>query len=148
MRVGFRRGCCVRRAKGVAGLLIALAGVVTTGCGTPSPDLFVVKRDGSVPGAKLELLVSDQTARCNGGPVKELTSAQILEARDILRVLLDEQSDHKPIPRAPPAQIFRFSVQTEKGTLRYPDTQQRPAILPRLSRFVRWGATHPGGRPR
>jgi hypothetical protein len=118
-------------------LLVALTSLAAAGCGTPSPDLFVVKRDGSVPGAKLELLVSDQTARCNNGPVEELTSEQILEARDILRVLLLEQTDDKPIPKAPPAQFFRFAVQTEEGTLRYPDTQQRPAILPRLSRFVR-----------
>jgi hypothetical protein len=137
-----------RRVKAAAALLTAVAGVAAAGCGTPSPDLFVVKRAGSVPGAKLELLVSDQTARCNGGPVEELTSAQILEARDILRVLLLEQSDHKPIPRAPPAQIFRFAVQTEKGTLRYPDTQQRPAILPRLSRFVRRVAIDTCGLPR
>jgi hypothetical protein len=33
--------------------------------------------------------------------------------------------------------IFSFSVQTEKGSLRYPDTAQRPPVLPRLSRFVR-----------
>jgi hypothetical protein len=137
LRLRSRRVCAVRRSKPAAVLLAALAATAVAGCGTPSPDLFVVKRDGSVPGAKLELLVSDQTARCNGGPVKELTSEQILEARDILRVLLLEQTDHTPIPQAPPAQIFRFSVQTEKGTLRYPDTQQRPAILPRVSRFAR-----------
>lgn len=107
------------------------------GCGTPSPDLFVVDRDGTVPGAKLSLLVSDQTARCNDGPAKNLTSGQIIEARDIRRDLLLLQADDAPIPKAPPAQIFTFAVQTEEGTLRYPDTQQRPAILPRLSRFVR-----------
>jgi hypothetical protein len=123
-----------------AALACAGAGLLTAaliGCGTPSPDLFVMKRDGTVPGAKLTLLVSDQTARCNDGPVKQLTSAQILEARDILRELLDVQAGSIEVPKAPPAQIFSFAVQTEKGTLRYPDTAQRPPILPRLSRFVR-----------
>jgi hypothetical protein len=128
-----------RRRRGsalaVAGALAAAAGLAA--CGTPSPDLFVMKRDGTVPGAKLELLVSDQTARCNKGPVKELTSAQILEARDIKRELLDVQHGVVDVPPAPPAQIFRFAVTTEAGTLRYPDTQQRPVILPRLTRFVR-----------
>jgi hypothetical protein len=114
---------------------VLAAGVI--GCGTPSPDLFVMKRDGTVPGAKLSLLVSDQTTRCNDGPVKRLTSAQILEARGILRELLDVQAGSVKVPKAPPAQIFSFAVQTEKGTLRYPDTAQRPPILPRLSRFVR-----------
>ena len=126
-----------RRPRAADAVWSALIGVVVTACGTPSPDLFVVERDGTVPAAKLSLLVSDQTARCNDGPVEDLTSEQILEARDILRVLLLEQSDDKPIPPARPAQFFTFAVQTEKGTLRYPDTQQRPPILPRLSRFVR-----------
>ena len=119
------------------GALALLGGVVLASCGTPSPDLFVVKRDGTVPGAKLNLLVSDQTARCNDGPVKNLTSNQIIEARDIRRDLLLVQSGDEVIPKAPPAQFFTFAVQTEEGTLRYPDTQQRPVSLPRLSRFVR-----------
>lgn len=116
---------------------MAAAALATVACGTPSPDLFVVERYGTVPGARLRLLVSDQTARCNDGPVKNLTSAQIIEARDIRRDLLLLQTDDEPIPEAPPAQFFRFAVQTEQGTLRYPDTQQRPVVLPRLSRFVR-----------
>ena len=129
--------CSIRRGRSTLGAAIALCGLALTGCGTPSPDLFVVKRDGTVPGAKLELLVSDQTARCNDGPAKRLTSEQIIEARDIRRDLLLVQTDDAAIPKAPPAQIFTFAVQTEEGTLRYPDTQQRPTVLPRLSRFVR-----------
>ncbi len=107
------------------------------GCGTPSPDLFVVDRDGTVPGAKLSLLVSDQTARCNDGPAKNLTSAQILEARDIRDDLHEVQQAAVEMPKPPPAQIFTFAVTTELGTLRYSDTTQRPAVLPRLSRFTR-----------
>lgn len=120
-------GCCV----------IVLAAFATLACGTPSPDLFVVERHGTVPGARLTLLVSDQTVRCNDAAAENLTSAQIIEARDIRRDLLLVQTDDEPIPDAPPAQFFRFEVQTEEGALRYPDTQQRPAVLPRLSRFVR-----------
>jgi hypothetical protein len=115
----------------------AVTGLALASCGTPSPDLFVVNRGGTVPGAKLTLLVSDQTARCNAGPAMQLTSEQILEARDILRELLAVQTDKKALPRYPPAQFFTFAVQTEDGRLRFPDTQQRPAVLPRLVRFVR-----------
>jgi hypothetical protein len=115
----------------------AAAAAVLAGCGTASPDLFVMKRDGTVPGAKLELLVSDQTARCNSGPVKPLSSAQILEARDIKRDLLEVQTGIVDVPQAPPSQIFSYAVTTEEGTLRYSDTAQRPPILPRLTRFVR-----------
>ena len=134
MRVEFGRFS----ARGAtAGAATAMIGLAVAACGTPSPDLFVVNRDGTVPGAKLELLVSDQTARCNDGPAERLSSEQIIEARDIRRDLLLLQSGDAPVPPAPAAQIFDFAVQTEEGTLRYPDTQQRPAILPRVSRFVR-----------
>ena len=47
-----------------------------------------------------------------------------------------------------PAQIFSFVVETEEGTLRYPDTQQRPDVLPRLTRFVRRVAIDTCGLPR
>jgi hypothetical protein len=125
----------MRRA--APGAAVAALIAVASGCGTPSPDLFVMKRDGNVPHARLELLVSDQTARCNDGPVKELTSEQILEARDIRRDLIDVQRGLVDVPEPPPAQIFTFAVTTEMGTLRYSDTTQRPPILPRLSRFTR-----------
>ena len=125
------------RRRAALGAVLAALAVAASGCGTPSPDLFVMKRDGTVPGAELKLLVSDQTARCNDGPVKDLTSEQILEARDIRRDLIDVQEGLVPVPQPPPAQIFTFAVTTEQGTLRYSDTTQRPPILPRLSRFTR-----------
>jgi hypothetical protein len=139
----------VRIGRAPLGALAALLlGAGMAACGTPSPDLFVMNRSGTVPGAKLDLLVSDQTTRCNGGPAKELTSAQILEARDILRELLDVQAGQATVPKAAPAQIFSFAVTTEKGTLRYPDTAQRPSILPRLTLFVRRVAIDTCGLPR
>jgi hypothetical protein len=113
--------------------LVALALLAAaTGCGTPSPDLFVVERTGSVPGARLTLLVSDGSVRCNGGEPRPLGSAALLEARDIAREL----------PAAPPttggeAQLFAFTVRHAGGTLRFPDTAARPTVLPRLARFTR-----------
>lgn len=106
-------------------------------CGTPPPDLFVVDRTGTVPGARLRLLVSDTSARCNDGSRRPLPSARILEAREITDDLLDLQRRKVTLPPSPPAQFFRFSVRTQEGTLRYGDTTTRPQVLPRLSRFVR-----------
>jgi hypothetical protein len=130
----------MRRRVGVAGAAVALA-LALGACGTPSPDLFVVHRTGTVPGARFDLLVSDTTARCNAGDPRPLSSAQIVEARDIARDLLEFQRGKSALPPAPPAQIFRFSVRSEAGTVRYGDTTQRPSVLPRLSRFVRDLAT-------
>jgi hypothetical protein len=125
----------VRRA--AAWCAAGACALAASACGTPSPDLFVVKRDGVVPGAKLELLVSDTSARCNHGAVKQLSSAQTLEARDITDELLKVQSGEVSLPDEPQYKIFSFVVQTERGSLSYPDTAQRPPVLPRLSRFVR-----------
>jgi len=121
----------------VAWYVAGACAVAVGACGTPSPDLFVVKRDGIVPGAKLELLVSDTSTRCNKGSAKPLSSAQTLEARDITDDLLLVQSGAVAVPKATPYKIFNFTVQTQMGSLTYPDTAQRPPILPRLSRFVR-----------
>jgi hypothetical protein len=121
--------------KGRAGVTVAVAALA--GCGTPSPDLFVVQRDGTVPGARLNLLVSDTTVRCNHAPARPLTSAQTIEARDITDDLLLVQSGKVKVPQAPPAQIFRYEIRDEKGVLRFADTAQRPPILPRTARFVR-----------
>lgn len=123
------------RAAGAAASLLLAA--VAGGCGTPSPDLFVVERSGTVPGAKLKLLVSDTSARCNDGPTKPLSSEQTIDARVLTDDLRELQVKKEPVPKAADAKIFTFSVRTQEGTLRYPDIAQRPDVLPRLTRFVR-----------
>jgi hypothetical protein len=131
-----------RAARGGGRRILALAAgaaaaLSLAACGTPSPDLFVAERDGSVPGAKLHLLVSDTSVRCNHGKPLPLTSEQTIEARDITDDLLLVQTGEVAYPKPPPAQIFRFKITDEKGVLRFPDTAQRPLILPRTARFVR-----------
>ena len=115
----------------------AVAAVAVAGCGTPSPDLFVVERDGTVPGAKLHMLVSDTTVRCNHGDPLALTSKQTIEARVLTDDLLAVQSGEVAYPKPPPAQIFHFTIRDQQGVLRFPDTAQRPDVLPRAARFVR-----------
>jgi len=115
----------------------AAAAVALGACGTPSPDLFIAQRSGTVPGAKLYLLVSDTSVRCNHGPPIPLTSPQTIEARDILNDLKMVQSGDVAVPKAPPAQIFSYLIRDEDGILRFGDTAQRPPILPRTARFIR-----------
>ena len=132
---GALRTHAMRRAPLVAAA--GLVGLALAGCGTPSPDLFVVQREGTVPGARLHLLVSDTTVRCNRGESLPLTSAQTIEARDITDDLLEVQSGRVDVPKSAPSQFFRFTVRAEDGVLRFPDTAQRPPIFPRTARFVR-----------
>ena len=89
------------------------------------------------PAPKLHLLVSDTSVRCNHGDPLPLTSEQTIEARDITDDLLSVQRGEVAYPKPPPAQIFHFKITDEEGTLRFPDTAQRPAVLPRTARFIR-----------
>ena len=82
---------------------------------------------GRCPGAKLKLLVSDQTARCNDGPVKPLTSAQIIEARDIRRDLLLVQAERRARSRRPRRRRSSASpCRPRRGRCAIPTRQQRP----------------------
>jgi hypothetical protein len=114
--------------------LVAALAVLVAGCGSPPADLFVAHRTGTVPGANLEMLVSDGSVRCNGGPEHEISSEQILEGRAIAAALENvKQSD---IPPAKPV-IFGYTVRSEWGTIRFADTAARPTVLPRITRLVR-----------
>jgi len=115
-------------------VVLVLLAVGVTGCGGPPADLFVANRTGSVPGAKLEMLVSDGSVRCNRGKEHEISSAQVLEGRAIATDLETvEQSD---IPPEKPG-IFAFKVRSEAGTIRFVDRNTSPSVLPRIVRLVR-----------
>jgi hypothetical protein len=114
--------------------VLVLLVVAVAGCGGPPADLFVANRTGSVPGAKLEMLVSDGSVRCNGGKEHEISSAQVLEGRAIATDLETvEQSD---IPREKPG-IFAYEVRSESGTIRFVDRNTTPSVLPHIVRLVR-----------
>ena len=114
-------------------LAIALA-LLVCGCGGPPADLFVANRTGSVPGAKLEMLVSDGSVRCNGGKEHEISSAQVLEGRAIATDL--ETVKQSDIPREK-AGIFAYKVRSEWGTIRFVDRNTSPSVLPHIVRLVR-----------
>lgn len=132
----------MRRALGVA-----CAGVLLlAGCGEGGApgDLFVVERDGSVPGARLTLRLSnDGGAYCNDLPRKELTSDQLLEARALRRELIGEEPEEAgPADRGaryPPGRrtIFSFRVITEDGTVRFSDTSTGLEAIPRIVKLTR-----------
>lgn len=109
---------------------IALTLVALSGCGAPSADLFVVTRSGSIPGARLTMLVGDGgTVRCNGGSERSLTSAQLIDAREVAFELNGDDRDPGPATRdlrlpAGPGTILRYVVRSEKGTVAFSDTSR------------------------
>jgi len=145
-----------RRASGP---LLALAAALLAGCagGTPSPDLFVVERSGANPGADLRMLVNDGGfVRCNGGPEEQITSDQLIEARDIARELNDDDREEEPglfetAPSLPPERgsQVRYLVRGEDGEARFADNSRgAPEAYLKLAVLVRALAKGPCGLPR
>jgi hypothetical protein len=122
---------------GPLAVLLAVAAPLGA-CGAPSKDLFVVTRSGSIPGARLSLIVNDgSTVRCNGGATRKLGSENLLQARALERDLepLAKQGRHL----APgPAAVLRYRVRLEEGTVAFAD-DSRPQPVPflRIQAFTR-----------
>jgi hypothetical protein len=130
----------MRRHSLAAALLVALAvAVAIAGCGggIVAPDLFVVTRTGSVPGAKLTLLVNEEGGtHCNGGPTLKLSDPQLVRARAIQEELHEGNLKNATLPpRA--GSVFSYSIRDEDGTLRFSDNSaHQPAVLHELTLLV------------
>ncbi len=99
--------------------LAALA--LLAGCGAATPDVFLLTRTGSLPGARLTLLVNDGgTVRCNGGAPRQLPGAQLLGARRIAEDLADDAQQDLTLP-APAGALLRFRLRTQDGTVTFSD---------------------------
>lgn len=137
--------------------LAVTAGVAAlAGCGSPSADLFVVHRTGSTPGARLTMLVGDGgVVRCNDGPERQITSADLILARKIARELNGKDEAHPgpavdTVRLAPgPGSILRYEIRSEKGRVAFSDTSAgQPAVFFQAAKFVRDMARRVCGLPR
>jgi hypothetical protein len=139
----------VTRALPRAVLAAAAVAAVLAGCGTPSADLLVVTRDGQGPGAHATLRVIDGgTVRCNGGPERQISSAQLIDARAIVGDLADAATRHLTLP-ARPASVLRYRVRMEQGTIAFADNSAgQPLAMRKLQLLTRQLATGPCGLPR
>jgi hypothetical protein len=121
------------------GLLWIAVATAICGCGggVRAPDLFIVYRSGSTPGARLTLLVNEEGGvHCNGGPTLKLSDSQIVQARAIQEELHDPASRHLSLaPRA--GSVFSYSLRDESGTVRFSDnSSKQPMALHHLALFV------------
>jgi hypothetical protein len=134
----------VRRAALCAALVLALAlAGVAAGCGGEAGDLMLVRRNGSIPAARLDLrFTQDGRVACNRAPLRQLTSAQTLAARDIQRRLAGKEGagpatrhvDLRPGPGA----ILRYRVSMDAGDVAFSDTSRRqPRAFYELARLTR-----------
>jgi len=126
----------IRRAPALAATIVVVA---VMGCGgETAPDLFLLTRTGSLPGARLTLLVNDSgTVRCNGGAPRMLPDPRLLDARRIAEDLADDAKAGLTLP-APRAALLRFRVRTQDGTVTFSDVDAvRRPVLGRTIAFAR-----------
>ena len=109
----------MRRRTAIAA--IASASVLGSCGGIKAPDLFIVERTGTVPGARLTLVVNEEGGvRCNGGRTLKLSDPQLVEARAIQEDLHDLASKHATL--APGAgSVLSYYLREESGTVRFSD---------------------------
>jgi hypothetical protein len=127
----------VTRAAAPLALLAALA-LALGACGSEARDLFLVTRCGDVPGARLTLRITDDgRASCNGGPLVDVTSAQLIAARETERDLADpSKAQLRLAPGAQP--VFSYRVRTEEGGVAWSDDSARqPPVLFKLAQLTR-----------
>jgi hypothetical protein len=106
----------VRRIALAVGLVLAAAG-----CGQPAADLFTVTRGGSIPGAKLRLRVTDDGhVSCNGGALREISSSQLIDARDVTRELAKPAKNHVSLP-ARPGSTLAYAITIDGDTAHFAD---------------------------
>jgi hypothetical protein len=123
----------------VAMAALLTVGLLVTGCGAgvSAPDLFIVQRTGSGPGARLTLLVNEEGGvRCNGSKTLKLSDPQIVQARAIQEDLHESASSHLSLaPRA--GSVLSYYLRDENGTVRFSDNSaHQPAVLRQLQLFV------------
>ena len=126
-----------------------VAACLVVGCGARAPDLLLVQRDGSVPGARLTLEIADDgTVRCNHGEPRRMTDQQLLSARALARDLERPASLHVSLPPGRDG-VLSYRVRLAEGAVSFTDTS--PGLTPLLLRvqaLTRSVATRTCGLPR
>jgi hypothetical protein len=130
----------MRRRASVLGVLVAIAPVLAlaTGCGgVAAPDLFIVQRTGSGPGARLTLLVNEEGGvRCNNGRTLKLSDPLLIRARAIQEELHEQASEHLSLPRGE-GSVLSYYLRDENGTVRFSDNSpKQPKVFRELALLV------------
>ena len=116
---------------------LAVAGSLAGCGGIRAPDLFIVQRTGTVPGARLTLLVNEEGGvRCNGARALKLSDPMLIEARGIQEHMRDPASKHLSLPPGP-RPVFSYRLREESGSVSFSDDSSgQPAVFHRLALFV------------
>jgi hypothetical protein len=117
--------------------LLVAAVALLAGCGSPPPDLFLVRRTGPDPAAKLTMLVSDGGSVTCNGKQHPLDSDRLLRARQLARDLAKPAELHLELPRGPNSNLS-YRVRLEAGTVSFSDTSRgNPQAFYQLAAFTK-----------
>jgi len=127
----------VRRGAAALGALALVALLAGCGGGIVAPDLFIVQRTGSGPGARLTLLVNEEGGvRCNNGRTLKLSDPQLVRARAIQEELHEQASSHMSLP-AGSGSVLSYYLRDENGTVRFSDNSPgQPKVFRELALLV------------
>ena len=107
------------------------------GCGTRSPDLFVVDRSGPDTNANVELLVNDGGSVTCNGKQHPLDADRLLKARQLERDLEPQAQLGLELPPGP-GSILSYRVRMEGGTIAFSDrSHDVPPAFQRLAAFTK-----------
>ena len=120
-----------------AALAGALLAVVLAGCGTPSPDLFVVDRSGADRNANVEVLVNDGGSVTCNGEQHTLDAERLIRARRLERDLEPQAELGIALPKGPGTDLS-YTVRMEGGTIAFSDRSAGiPPTFQRLAAFTK-----------
>jgi hypothetical protein len=137
---GWGRGV-VAGGRRVATIGVVALATLAAGCGggggIQAADLFILERTGSVPGARLTLLVNEEGGvRCNGGATLKLSDPALVQARAIQEDLREPASNHVSLP-AQAGSVLSYYLRDENGSVRFADNSAgQPAAFHNLVLFV------------
>ena len=107
------------------------------GCGTRSPDLFVVDRSGPDTNANVELLVNDGGSVTCNGEEHPLDADRLLKARQLDRDLEPQAQLGIQLPKGPGTDLS-YTVRMEGGTIAFSDRSAGvPNTFQRLAAFTK-----------
>jgi hypothetical protein len=100
---------------------VAFVALALAGCGQKSADLFTVTRGGSIPGAHLVLRVTDDGhVSCNGGELREISSDELIRAREVAREL-EDPANKGVVLRGRAGSTLNYAVDIGGDTVRFAD---------------------------
>jgi hypothetical protein len=123
---------------GALPVVAVTAALALAGCGAEYPDTLLLRRSGSLPDARLTLLVNDGgTVRCDRGDEQQMPPRLLLDAREIARDLREEALEDLTLP-APSGSLLRYRVETQDGVVTFSDANAaRRPLLGRVVAFAR-----------